>query len=266
MLLQTKHNKRRNAGENMKDVMYREDFSMAKDHQDLQWFLADARQLLWDYKVAITEAGDRKGLKDTVYFQKLLKRVHADYEHSLEALHGDFLYHSSRVNAAELKDLIKLYEVPTDEYEKSIDLEFAYEYYFTNSKDQFKHRYNPADAKKVHEDFLKRFNKNFTVEAIDKIFYKIEGELDSEYIFLLKEIKTSKKYVCVGGTNLKSMFTEGLYGKDIVQRQGKALIRWLDFCEAAGTNRFKTSVSDIQNTIEKDKKYMEDIESTSDES
>jgi hypothetical protein len=90
MLLQTKHNKRRNAGENMKDVIYREDFSMAKDHQDLQWFLADGRQLLWDYKVAITEAGDRKGLKDTVYFQKLLKRVHADYEHSLKALHGDF--------------------------------------------------------------------------------------------------------------------------------------------------------------------------------
>ena len=249
----------------MKDVMYREDFSMAKDHQDLKWFLDDARQLLWDFKVAITEAGDRKGLKDTVYFQKLLKRVHADYEHSLKALHGDFLYHSSRVNAAELKDLINL-EVAATETEKSIDLEFAYQFYFTCSEDQFQHRYNFANAKKQHENFLNRFNKNFTLEAIDKIFYKIEGELDSEYIFLLKEIKTSKKHVCVGGTNLKAMFTEGLYGKDIIHRQGKALIRWLDFCEVAGTNRFKTSVSDIQNTIEKDKKYMEDIESTSDES
>lgn len=266
MLLQTKHNKRRNAGENMKDVIYREDFSMAQDHQDLQWFLADARQLLWDYKVAITEAGDRKGLKDTVYFQKLLKQVHADYEHSLKALHGDFLYHSSRVNAAELKDLINLYEVSTDEIEKYSDLEFAYEYYFTSSEDKFQHRYNPAAAIKSHEIFLKSFNKRFTLEGIDKIFYEIEGEPDSDYIFLLKEIKTSKKYVCVGGTNLTSMFTEGLYGKDIVQRQGKALIRWLDFCEAAGTNRFKTNLWDIQITLEKYKKVMEDMESTSDES
>ena len=248
----------------MKDVIYRHDFSMDEDHRDLQWSLKDAEATLWDYKVSITVAGNKKGLKDTVYFQKLLKRVYADYEHSIKALHGDFLYHASRVNAAELKDLVS-YEVSTDEIEKYSDLEFAYEYYFTSSEDKFQHRYNPAAAKKSHEIFLKDFNKKFTLEGIDKIFYEIEGNADSDYIFLLEEKKTSKRFVCVGGTYLTSMFHEG-YGKSIVQRQGECLMSWLDFCEAAGTNRFKTSLGDIQRTLEEYKKVMEDMESTSDES
>jgi|TARA_B100001094_G_scaffold119115_1_gene114862 hypothetical protein len=250
----------------MKDVIYRHDFSMDEDHRDLQWSLKDAEATLWDYKVSITEAGDKKGLKDTVYFQKLLKRVHADYEHSIKALHEAFLFHASRVNAAELKDLVSLYEVSVDETEKYSDLEFAYEYYFSSSEDKFQHEYNPAAAIESHEIFLKSFNKRFTLEGIDKIFYEIEGDQDSNYIFLLEEIKTCKRYVCVGGTNLKSIVTEGLYGKSMIELQGEALMSWLDFCEAAGTNRFKTSLWDIQITLEKYKKVMEDMESTSDES